>query len=269
MEMERNKPSPNRPADTSWSRVANWYDKVLNDPDSYQSQVIWPNLKRILGDVRGQKILDLACGQGFFSFEIAKLGASVTGVDISSELIKKAQAGNAKDNLGIDFQVAPAHKLDFFSAGLFDAVVVVLAAQNIKELNQVFAECARVLKKSGRLILILNHPAFRVPQFSDWYFDEKTKVQGRVVSKYLSEAQIEVQTHPGKTNSSKTISFHRPLQVYFKWLSKNGFAAVRFEEWISHKKSQPNALRRVAEDKARKEIPMFMCLEAKLLTTNY
>jgi ubiquinone/menaquinone biosynthesis C-methylase UbiE len=263
--MEKKKMTRTKESGTSWSQVANWYDQVLNDPDSYQSQVIWPNLKRILGEVKGQKMLDLACGQGFFSFEIAKLGASVVGVDISSELIKKAQMESEKANLGIDFQVAPADKLDFLPAGLFDTVVMVLAAQNIKELDRVFVECARVLKKSGRLILILNHPAFRVPQFSDWHFNELTKVQGRIVDKYLSEAQIEIKTHPGRENSSQTISFHRPLQVYFKWLAKNSFAVVRLEEWISHKKSQPSALRVVAEDKARKEIPMFMCLEAKLL----
>lgn len=250
---------------TSWGKVANWYDRLLADPDSYQSQVILPNLRRVLGEVTGQKILDLGCGQGLFSVAMAKLGAVVIGVDISPELLKIAEAQSEKSGQKIDFRVSSADKLDFLSAGLFDVVVMVLAAQNIKELDRVLGECARVLKKSGRLILVLNHPAFRVPQFSDWQFDEIRKIQSRVVGKYLSEAQIEIQTHPGKSTSSKTISFHRPLQVYFKWLTKNGFAVTRLEEWISHKKSQPKAPRAGAEDKARKEIPLFMCLEARVI----
>jgi hypothetical protein len=62
----------------------------------------------------------------------------------------------------------------------------------------------------------------------------------------------------------KTISFHRPLQYYVKLFAKNGFAITRLEEWISHKKSEKGP-RSEAEDKARKEIPMFMCLEVKKL----
>ncbi len=57
-------------SDTSWNKVANWYDELLKtDPDSYQSKVIAPNLLRILNIQKGEKIFDLACGQGYFSKE--------------------------------------------------------------------------------------------------------------------------------------------------------------------------------------------------------
>lgn len=61
-----------------------------------------------------------------------------------------------------------------------------------------------------------------------------------------------------------TVSYHRPLQVFVKWLTRNGFAITRIEEWSSHKKSEAGP-RRNAEDTARKEIPLFMCIEATLL----
>jgi hypothetical protein len=60
----------------------------------------------------------------------------------------------------------------------------------------------------------------------------------------------------------KTVSFHRSLQYYVKLFSKSGFAITRLEEWISHKQSQMGP-RQKAEDVARKEIPMFMCVEVK------
>jgi hypothetical protein len=44
-------------------------------------------------------------------------------------------------------------------------------------------------------------------------------------------------------------------------LGKNGFAVSRLEEWNSNRKSQPGP-RSKAEDKARKEIPLFMFMEA-------
>ena len=62
-------------------------------------------------------------------------------------------------------------------------------------------------------------------------------------------------------NKKYTVSFHRPLQSYFKNLNEAGFCVSRLEEWISNKKSQ-NGPRQKAEDTARKEIPMFMCIEA-------
>ena len=68
--------------------------------------------------------------------------------------------------------------------------------------------------------------------------------------------------NPGeKDNKSFTYSFHRPLQLYFKTFAKNGFAVTRLEEWISHKESEPGP-RQDAENTARKEIPLFLFLEA-------
>jgi len=68
--------------------------------------------------------------------------------------------------------------------------------------------------------------------------------------------------NPGARTSVHTISFHRSPQFYFKKFSKNGFAVTRLEEWISHRKSEKGP-RAMAEDHARKEIPLFLCLEIK------
>ncbi len=79
-------------SDTSWENVADWYDNLLNDKDSYQVKVILLNLLRLMKIEKGQKILDLACGQGFFATQFAKDGAEVIGIDASSSLIEKAKA---------------------------------------------------------------------------------------------------------------------------------------------------------------------------------
>ena len=57
-----------------------------------------------------------------------------------------------------------------------------------------------------------------------------------------------------------TKSFHRSLQDYTKAFAKAGLCISKIEEWISHKQSQSGP-RQKAEDVARKEIPIFMCLE--------
>ena len=65
--MKDNK-SSKKPLDTSWNKVASWYDELLTtDDDSYQTKVIAPNLLRILDLKKGELVYDLACGQGYFS----------------------------------------------------------------------------------------------------------------------------------------------------------------------------------------------------------
>ncbi|HEX8993733.1 MAG TPA: methyltransferase domain-containing protein, partial [Candidatus Paceibacterota bacterium] len=164
----------------------------------------------------------------------------------------------------IPFHVAPAHKLPFAKDGSFDTVTIVLALQNIENMSEVLREARRVLKRGGRLVFVLNHPAFRVIRHSSWGFDEAQKVQYRRIDRYLSGEKVMVDMHPGKRDSVRTVSFHRSLQDIVKALSKNGFAIMHLEEWISHKKSGKGPRQR-AEDTARKEFPLFMMIEARTL----
>lgn len=248
---------------TSWGAVADWYDTAIEgSPDSYQQKVILPNLTRLVDAKAGMNILDNACGQGFFARAFAGAGATVTACDISPELVALGKERDPAQK--ITFLTAPSDKLDFAKEATFDAVTIVLALQNIEKLAETFAECSRVLKPNGRLIFIVNHPAFRIPQASSWQWDEKAGKQFRRVDMYMSDRTIKIDMTPGEVLASKkksTISFHRPLQSYFKPLHKAGFAITRLEEWISHKTSQAGP-RASEEDRIRKEIPMFLCIEA-------
>ncbi len=244
---------------TSWGGVAGWYDDLLKETSNYQKDVILPNLLRLLDIRGGEKILDLACGQGFFSGEFKKAGALVTGVDISAELIEIAR----KNNKDIEFFVSSADDLKFIKEKSQDKVVAVLAIQNIQNINSVFKEVERILVSDGKFYLILNHPAFRAPKATSWLYDNNKEIQYRRVDSYMSESKTEIDMTPGVEMDKKfTVSFHRPIQFYFKSLKNNGFCITNLEEWLSHKISQPG-LRKKAEDRARKEFPMFMMIEAK------
>ncbi|HEU0081086.1 MAG TPA: methyltransferase domain-containing protein [Candidatus Paceibacterota bacterium] len=246
---------------TSWGGVASWYDKVVNDGDSYQSQVILPNVMRLMAPKKGDRILDLACGQGFFSHAMASAGAHVTGVDVAPELIDIART-HAMHNQ--EFYVLSADNLRPFKDKSFDSAVCVLAIQNIEKMGHAFKEASRVLRDKSRFVVVLNHPAFRIPGKTAWGFDERAGVQYRRVDEYVSESRAAIDMHPGHfgghARAEVTYSFHRPLQAYSKSLANAGFAILRIEEWMSHKESEKGP-RKQAEDKARREIPMFMCLE--------
>jgi len=250
------------PKTTSWGKVAKWYDNLLEEnDDTYQTKVILPNLLRILDLKKEEKVIDIACGQGFFTRIFKEAGASPTGADISTELISIAKEKSNKD---IPFYVSPSHKLNFAQNETYDTAVVVLAIQNIEKMDETFAEVRRILSKNGRMILVLNHPAFRIPKTSSWGYDEKSQTQYRRIDKYLSDSKVIIDMHPGMKNSEKTISYHRSLQNISKCLFKNGFAISKLEEWISHRTSE-KGIRQKAEDTARKEIPLFMAVEVRRL----
>ncbi len=251
---------------TSWGEVADWYQRLLQGEGTYQKEIILPNLLRLLEIQKGETILDLACGPGFFSQEFLKKGAKVIGADIAKELIEIAKSNVQEDQRGrVLYFTAPAEDLKFLKDESLDKAVIVLAVQNMENVQGVFNECSRALKENGKLFLVMNHPAFRIPKSSSWEWDLKNKTQYRRIDSYLSESKEKIDMHPSansrKSASEYTLSFHRPLQFYFKALQKAGFSVSRLEEWNSNKKSESGP-RAKAEDRARKEIPLFLFLEA-------
>ncbi len=257
---------PKVTSNTSWGSVATWYDSHLKDDSTYHAKVILPSLLRLLGDVQGKHILDLACGQGYFAKAFKEKKAHVIGVDISKELIALAEKEQEKSGIHASQKVmyfaTPSHDLYMVKDKSQDLVVCVLALQNIENIHATIQEVTRTLKQGGKFIFVINHPAFRIPKESGWGYDEQEHKQYRRIDAYLSESKVKMDMTPGSTHDKKfTISFHRPLQYWFKILGKNGFAVTRMEEWESHKESEKGP-RQAAENKARKEIPLFLMVEA-------
>lgn len=245
----------------SWNSVSSWYEKHLESENTYHEKVILPNLIRLVTPKRNENIVDLACGTGYFTSAFAKEGAVMTGIDVSEDLIAIAR----KNSPQISYHVGSAEDATIVSDDSKDRVTIVLAIQNIEHTQKVLSEVHRILKIGGTLHIVMNHPAFRIPKRSFWGYDDKKHVQYRRTDEYLSESKSAIEMNPGKINSAETISYHRPLQYYFKALAKAGFLVERLEEWTSHKDSDSGP-RAKAENHARKEIPLFLYLGAKKLS---
>ncbi|MDH3236241.1 MAG: methyltransferase domain-containing protein [Alphaproteobacteria bacterium] len=92
----------------------------------------------------GERILDLGCGDGALTVEIANAGATVVGVDASAEQVAATRA------LGVDAQVMSGDALTFDSE--FDAVFTNAALHWIKDAPAVIAGVRRALKPEGRFV---------------------------------------------------------------------------------------------------------------------
>ena len=263
---------PPRPARRSprpspgWQDVAGWYDELVGEHGSeYQREVVIPRTLRLLDAKRGERVLDVACGQGVLCRAMAKDGIEVIGVDLAPALVEAARRRNRTDALPIDYRVGDARRLgDVVDEQSCDGAVCVLAIQNMAPLSPVWEGCRHALKPGGKLVVVMMHPCFRIPRGSDWGWDARAAVQYRRIDRYLSSSQTQIQIHPGSNPSQTTPTHHRALQAYVNTLGSAGFAIDRLEEWTSHKTS-PEGPRKRALDASRKEIPMFLALRARTL----
>ena len=247
------------PLSSDWNRVSGWYDQLVGEKGSdYQREIIFPGAMKLMKLVPGEVILDLACGQGVFCRELfQKRDHKIIGVDSSKDLINIARQRSSKE---ISFFAQDAKKISNLSLPQIDVIVCLLAIQNMDPLEEIFKECAKVLKPEGRFVLMMNHPCFRIPRQSHWGHDKA--VQYRRIDRYMGDMKIPIITHPGKDPDLYTWTFHRPLQQYLQSLFKSGFLLDGFEEFISHRFTDSGS-RAPAENRARMEIPLFLGLSVK------
>jgi SAM-dependent methyltransferase len=251
-----------RPAPkTSWEGVSDWYGGYLKRGDTFQEKIVFPGALRLLAPKDGGRYLDIACGEGaFIRLAAASKNIHAVGIDASASLIQQAKRQAAKR---ADFLVGDAARTsELVSPASFDGAVSILAIQNIEPFEPVVAGAAKALKPESPFVIVMNHPAFRIPRQSGWGWDENRKLQYRRVDRYLSSFEVPIQAHPGSAPGLKTFSYHRPLSTYAAALSKHGFSIDAIEEWASHRVSDSGPKAR-AENVARQEIPMFLAIRAK------
>lgn len=217
-----------------------------------------PRALAMMAVSRGDSVLDLACGQGVFSRYLMEKGMNVCGLDSSSELIHLSRSRSP----GVRMVHADAGDAKALLGETFDAVACILAIQNMETPAPALQNVARWLKPDGRFVMVVTHPCFRIPRQTHWGWDDVKKMEYRRVDLYASEMAIPILTPPMADPKSFTMTYHRSLETYFLALSAAGLAVDALEEWVSNKSSQPGSRSR-AENRARREIPMFLALRAR------
>ncbi|MGH2445327.1 MAG: class I SAM-dependent methyltransferase [Candidatus Limnocylindria bacterium] len=251
------------PAETSWERVATWYDGWVGDRGSaYHRELAIPAVMDLLAPQPGEEILDVGGGQGVLAPPLTDAGARATVVDASAKLIAAARRRHARLR-GARFLVGDARRLAAVSgleAGAHDAAVFMLCIQDMDPLEDVVRSVDWALGATSRVVLLMTHPAFRQPRHSGWGFDEGRKLTYRRIDGYLAEMSVPMKSLGG---GPPTRSFHRPISAYVNAFADTGFATDAMLEIPDLPPDRrPGRAAAKADARANAEIPIFLGLRA-------
>jgi SAM-dependent methyltransferase len=247
---------------SGWEPVADWYDGWVGaDGSHHHRRLAIPAVLQMLELQRGEQILDLGCGQGVLAPHITGSGARYTGVDISPKMIATARRRHRGRFLRGD--VRHLNRLSALRPGSFDAAVFLLSIEDMNPLEAVIQSAAWALRDSGRIIVLMRHPCFRVPRQSGWGYDPDRRLNYRRVDSYLTPLSVPMKPYE-QSETGVTISFHRPLNHYINALSRCGYLVDYLDEIVTYKPgSSPH------ERRADEEFPLFMALRARGVLGNY
>jgi len=218
-----------------------WVEFVRSGKNYYSEYLNGPALKRMIGDVKGKKMLDMGCGEGCFSRFFAKAGAKVTGIDLSDALIKAAVEEEERHPLGVKYFAANAADLNMLESESFDVAFSYMALLDIRDYEGAISEASRVLKTRGRFVVLMEHPCFTLFRVLDGKavtgWETRVREDGSKeypyywIADYLQRHTYTVEwKHDRLKSSFKTTGFHRTLSDYVNALIKHGLAVTGLDE---------------------------------------
>ena len=250
------------PRETSWERVATWYDGWVGEHGSaYHRELAIPAVLDLLQPQPGEEILDVGGGQGVLAPYLAEAGASVTVVDASARLIAAARRRHGRVRHA-RYLVGDARRLPAVAGleqGAFDAATFLLSIQDMDPLEEVVRGVDWALGPQSRIVLLMTHPAFRQPRHSGWGFDESRKLTYRRIDGYLNEMAVPMKSLGG---GEPTRSFHRPISAYVNALADAGFATDAMLELPDLPPDRRPGTAARGDARGNAEIPIFLGLRA-------
>ena len=187
-----------------------------------------PTLFGMLGEVRGLRALDLACGEGFYTRQLLAAGAvAVTGVDISAEMIALAEAEEASRQQGIRYACADVAELNLGQR--FDVVTAAYLLHYAPSKPALRAMCSRVarhLEPGGRFVAINENPRQRAADcagYAQYGFNkamQTPQVNGARIDYAMVSGRSMIRFH----------AYYYDQPCYEAALQSAGFAEIRWHE---------------------------------------
>ena len=101
--------------------------------------------------LKGKKVIDIGCGGGLVSEGMARLGATVTGVDLGEAPLAVARLHAQKDGIEVEYLNITAEEIAAERAGQYDAVTCLEMLEHVPDPGAVIAACAKLVKPGGQV----------------------------------------------------------------------------------------------------------------------
>ena len=215
-----------------WDAMASFWDENMEANKTWQQGLVEPAVTRVLDLRAGERVLEIACGNGQFSRRMAGLGASVLATDFSEPMLDRARAhGGDVEYRQID-ATDEAALVALAPAGSFDAVVCNMAIMDMEAIEPMAAAASHLLKPAGRFVFSTLHPAFHSG-------DARPTVELDPEGSTTEVYSVKVSSY-GRPSTGKGVAiagqpiegwyFHRPLWMILEPFFRHGFALDGLEE---------------------------------------
>jgi toxoflavin synthase len=202
------------------------YDHIASKYDEYAHTATLKRAEsytffRMVGELAGQRVMDLACGFGFYTRLLKQRGAgTVLGVDISPEMIRLANQQEQAKPLGIVYQVGDAVTLP--RLGRFDLITAVYLlnyATSKDQLLGMFRSAYDNLAMGGRFIAYTINPAFTLSKPNGAKYGFSVLREEPEEDRYACEAEL-------ITDPPALVRYYRWSQATYEWaIQEAGFRA--------------------------------------------
>lgn len=214
----------------AWNELAPYWDERSGPEGSeIHRLLISPSVHRLL-DVRpGEHVLDVGCGNGVVSREIARLGASVVGTDVSEAFIDLARH-HAPDR-EIEYRVVDAtDESALLKLGVegFDAIVASMVLMDLPEIDPLLRAARRLLRPDGRFVFAVLHPCFNNPS-TTWLIEESRDLS-RLNSLKISDYRDMVADYRAAGEPGPHWFFHRALSTIVRAIRLAGLVLDDLDE---------------------------------------
>jgi SAM-dependent methyltransferase len=195
----------------------------------------------------GRRTLDLGCGEGRLSRDLAARGHSIVGVDLAPEMVDAARAADPS----IEVHHTDAASLPFADR-VFDLVVAFMSLQDVDDLEGAVRESARVLEPGGRMCLAIVHPLNSAGSFKGEHADSPFAIEGS----YLDRSYYADELCRGGIEIT-FVGAHRPIRAYAGALTSAGLL-------IEDLREPPVPEGAIERDRSRRwqRIPLFLHMRA-------
>jgi 2-polyprenyl-3-methyl-5-hydroxy-6-metoxy-1,4-benzoquinol methylase len=250
-----------------WNDAADAFNEFVETGlDYYRTDVHGPALLEACGDVRGQRVLDLGCGQGWFSRQLATAGGQVTGIDWSTGMIEharrieEARHFQAQRDMpgGVTYDLLDATELAArFEPGTFDLVTACMSLMDMPRPRAVLAAAARL---APRIVFSIPNPVTDAPH-RVWKRDAAGHKLALEIDRYFETTSGVMQWDMKRlVHHFATVQYRYTLEQWSQMLESAGLMIARLRE--PRPSEAMIATRPELGDAAR--LPYFLIIDARV-----